>query len=300
MMYFSITELYMYKSYCPTTLQRRWSSLKCTALVSLFWSCALKIVDQSSPEKGRKRLNTFLLIRRQRNKNCIPFFRLSALSVNGGAPKTLFLHKIWESECFQAYQIDLDGWDNDYLFRSTNLMGTILLLFFICRVWVIFLPRGGRVVHHICVIIGSGSGLAIFCESVSYKWPLWEKKKRVTSRFSPQATRFGHSWYFLRQRDHDGCRATTMLTVTIDWEPYYATNITALQAKTNHISGKSRGRQTISLFVIAGLVFSRLVHSMHCQFIETQMLPFLWNCRHWLYWKLSLWQLSVQQVKRIS
>ena len=185
MMHFSITELYMYKSYCPTTLQRRWSSLKCTALVSLFWSCALKIVDQSPPEKGRKRLNTFLLIRRQRNKNCIPFFRLSALSVNGGAPKTLFLHKIWESECFQAYQIDLDGWDNDYLFRSTNLMGTILLLFFICRVWVIFLPRGGRVVHHICVIIGSGSGLAIFCESVSYKWPLWEKKKTRNQSFLP-------------------------------------------------------------------------------------------------------------------
>ena len=33
---------------------------------------------------------------------------------------------------------------------------------------------------------------------------------------------------------------------------------------------------------------------------ETEMLPFWWHFRHWLHWKLSLWQLSVQPVMKIS
>ena len=33
---------------------------------------------------------------------------------------------------------------------------------------------------------------------------------------------------------------------------------------------------------------------------ETQMLSFWWNFHHWLPWKLSFWQLSVQPVVKIS
>ena len=34
--------------------------------------------------------------------------------------------------------------------------------------------------------------------------------------------------------------------------------------------------------------------------IETGMLSFWWNFRHWLHWKLSIWQLSVQPETKIS
>ena len=33
---------------------------------------------------------------------------------------------------------------------------------------------------------------------------------------------------------------------------------------------------------------------------ETEMLSFWWNFRHWLHWKLSFWQLSVQPVTEFS
>ena len=33
---------------------------------------------------------------------------------------------------------------------------------------------------------------------------------------------------------------------------------------------------------------------------ETEMLSFWWNFHHWLHWKLSFWQLSVQPVMKIS
>ena len=35
-------------------------------------------------------------------------------------------------------------------------------------------------------------------------------------------------------------------------------------------------------------------------FTETKMLSFWWNLHHWLHWKLSFWQLSVQPVMKIS
>ena len=40
----------------------------------------------------------------------------------------------------------------------------------------------------------------------------------------------------------------------------------------------------------------------HCDVIntETEMLSFWWNFHHWLHWKLSFWQLSVQPVMKIS
>ena len=33
---------------------------------------------------------------------------------------------------------------------------------------------------------------------------------------------------------------------------------------------------------------------------EMEMSSFWWNCHHWLHWKLSFWQLSVQPVMTIS
>ena len=35
-------------------------------------------------------------------------------------------------------------------------------------------------------------------------------------------------------------------------------------------------------------------------FTETKMSSFWWNFHHWLHWKLSVWQLSVQPVMKIS
>ena len=37
-----------------------------------------------------------------------------------------------------------------------------------------------------------------------------------------------------------------------------------------------------------------------CKFTETKMSSFWWNFHHWLHWKLSFWQLSVQPVMKIS
>ena len=35
-------------------------------------------------------------------------------------------------------------------------------------------------------------------------------------------------------------------------------------------------------------------------YTETEMSSFLWNFHHWLHWKLSKWQLSVQTMMKIS
>ena len=35
-------------------------------------------------------------------------------------------------------------------------------------------------------------------------------------------------------------------------------------------------------------------------FTETEIFSFWWNIHHWLYWKLSFWQLPVQPVMKIS
>ena len=35
-------------------------------------------------------------------------------------------------------------------------------------------------------------------------------------------------------------------------------------------------------------------------YTETKMSSFWWNFHHWLHWKLSVWQLSVQPVMKIS
>ena len=59
-----------------------------------------------------------------------------------------------------------------------------------------------------------------------------------------------------------------------------------------------RGQEAINHLVPSSLACS----SPHTdnRHIETKMLWFWWNFHHWLHWKLSKWQLSVQPVMKIS